>query len=201
MELDAWITRRMRIAIDMDEVIADCLSKHLRAYNEVFGGRLTHGDLDGCCLEEAVPEEQAAATADLVHQPGFFADLEEIEGSRETVRALAERYEVFIASAAMEVPSSFAAKYAWLRERFPFIPPSHIVFCGDKSVLDVDYLIDDTPRHFERFRGTPILFDAPHNRDERRYQRVRNWTEVRELLLAPLARSEGTEAIPAVSEG
>jgi 5'(3')-deoxyribonucleotidase len=199
MGLD-W-TRRLRVAIDMDEVIADCVGKHLRAYNEAFGGTLTLADLEGCCLEQAVPEEHASAAAELVHEPCFFEDLEEIEGSRETVRALAERYEVFIASAAMEVPSSFTAKFSWLRERFPFIPPSHIVFCGDKSVLDVDCLIDDTPRHFERFRGTPLLFDAPHNRHEHRYRRVRNWAEVRELLLPSRPQAQGTEPVAAVSEG
>jgi hypothetical protein len=63
----------------------------------------------------------------------------------------------------MDVPTSFDDKFAWLREHFPFIPPSHIVFCGDKSVLDVDYMIDDEPRHFARFRGTPVLFSAPQN--------------------------------------
>jgi 5'-nucleotidase len=192
--------RRLRVAIDMDEVIADSLGKHLRVYNQAFGAALARQDLDGRALEDAVPSIHTAGAAELLLEPGFFADLEEIEGSREVVRALSERYEVFIASAAMEVPTSFAAKYAWLRERFPFIPPSHIVFCGDKSVLEVDYLIDDTPRHFERFRGTPILFSAPHNRAERRYRRVCSWAEVRELLLPIGAKAPGTEPVPAVAE-
>jgi len=132
-----------------------------------------------------VPAAMALAAERLTHEPGFFSDLETIDGSREVVRELAERYEVFIASAAMEVPTSFGAKYAWLRERFPFIPPSHVVFCGDKGVPDVDFLTDDTPRHFERFRGTPVLFSAPHNRGETRYPRVRCWDGVRTLLLGP----------------
>ena len=42
---------------------------------------------------------------------------------------------VFIATAAMEVPTSFQAKYRWLAKHFPFIPASHIVYCGDKSIL------------------------------------------------------------------
>lgn len=108
-----------------------------------------------------------------------------IPGSREAICARAERHEVFIATAAMEVPTSFAAKYAWLRENLPFIPPSHIVFCGAKGVLDTDYLIDDTPRHFSSYRGTPILFSAPHNRDETRYLRANGWDDVRNLLLDP----------------
>jgi 5'(3')-deoxyribonucleotidase len=188
--------RRLRIAIDMDEVLADSLGRHLAAYNEAFQAGLTRGELDGRSLEASIPPERAAAARELVLTPHFFRDLELIPGSREVVRALAERYEVFIASAAMEVPTSFAAKYAWLCEHFPFVPPSHLVFCGDKSVLDVDYLIDDTPRHFDRFRGTPILFSAPHNRSESRYLRADGWEDVRLLFLdaaPPAPRTPGPE--------
>ena len=96
------------------------------------------------------------------------------------VRELAERYEVFVASAAMDVPCSFDAKYRWLRRHFPFIPPSHIVFCGDKSILDAHYLIDDRSRHFARFKGKPLLFSAPHNAAETGYPRVASWPEVRD---------------------
>jgi 5'-nucleotidase len=178
-------SRRLRIAIDMDEVIADSLGKHLRIYNQAFGAKVTRGDLGGRSLEDFVPREQAEATRQIVGEPGFFADLDLTPGSREVVRQLAERYEVFIASAAMEVPSSFADKYAWLRERFPFIDPSHLVFCGDKAILDVDYLIDDTSRHFARFRGVPLLFSAPHNQGEGRFRRVESWEEIGRMFLTP----------------
>jgi 5'(3')-deoxyribonucleotidase/uncharacterized protein with PQ loop repeat len=195
-------TRRKRIAVDMDEVIADSLGKHLRLYNQAFGADLTRADLGGRSLEEAVPPSQARAAQKLVQSPGFFRDLEPIEGSREVVLALAERYEVFIATAAMEVPTSFADKYAWLREHFPFIPTSHIVFCGDKGVLDAEYLIDDTSRHFARFRGTPLLFSAPHNQGEAGIRRVDGWAEVARIFLgsaetgqpAPSPRRELREA-------
>jgi len=174
---------RQRVAIDMDEVLADAVGKHLRRYNETFDARLTPENLVGCGINGCVPAERVAATEALLREPSFFRDLDCIAESVETVRALGERYDVFVASAAMEVPTSFADKYAWLREHFPFIPPSHIVFCGDKSVVDADYLIDDSPRQLARFKGQPLLFDAPHNRHETRFTRVRGWAEVRRLLL------------------
>jgi 5'(3')-deoxyribonucleotidase len=105
-------------------------------------------------------------------------------GAIQTVRALSERYEVFVASAAMEVPTSLAAKFDWLRQHLPFVPTSHLVFCGDKSIVDADFLVDDTARHFRRFRGTGVLFDAPHNRTVAGYVRARDWAHVRELFLA-----------------
>ena len=105
------------------------------------------------------------------------------KGTPEVIQELQTRYEVFITTAAMEVPSSFNAKFRWLKRHFPFIPASHIVFCGDKSVLAVDYLIDDNVRHFERLQGEGIVFTAPHNVDEARYRRVSNWGEVRGMFL------------------
>src|SRR5258707_6172220 len=98
------------------------------------------------------------------------------------VRELAARHDVFIVSAAMDVPCSFDAKYRWLQRHFPFIPPSHIVFCGDKSIVDADYLVDDRARHLERFKGRTLLFSAPHNLDETRFRRVASWTELRQVF-------------------
>ncbi|MGQ4827688.1 5' nucleotidase, NT5C type, partial [Enterococcus faecalis] len=86
-----------------------------------------------------------------------------MEDAQDVLFNLHREHEIFIASAAMEVPMSFTAKYEWMKEHFPFISPMNIVFCGDKSILNADYLIDDSARHFKRFRGQGILFDAPHN--------------------------------------
>jgi 5'(3')-deoxyribonucleotidase/uncharacterized protein with PQ loop repeat len=176
---------RLRIAIDMDEVIADTLRHVLHAYNEAFGESLRMEDLEGRTLEDLVPADRREALSRLVLAPGFFRGIPVIPESQEVVRELAARHEVFIATAAMEVPTSFADKFEWLDEHFPFIPPSHRVYCGDKGVLDVDYLIDDSPRQFARFRGKPVLFTAPHNREERGYVRVNSWADVRRLLLKP----------------
>lgn len=190
--------RRPRIAIDMDDVIADTMSKILRVYNETFGESVTVSDIEQRPFREIVPKARGAALRELVLEPAFFGDLEVMAGSPDVVRQLTEHYEVFIASAAMEVPTSFAAKYAWLRRHFDFIPDSHLVFCGDKAVLDVDFLIDDTPRHFERFRGRPILFTAPHNLREQRFFRVRDWDEVRRVFLGANTPANGG---PAPSRG
>ena len=57
------------------------------------------------------------------------------------------------------------------------------MFCGDKSILNADYLIDDNAYNFDGFRGEGLLFDAPHNALEMRYRRVRGWQEVADILL------------------
>jgi 5'(3')-deoxyribonucleotidase len=180
----------LRIAIDMDEVMADALSELLHRYNTAFGANLTPADVRGRHLEDCVPDGHRAGVEAMI-DASFFEDLPVMPDCQAVVRELAERHEVFVVSAAMDVPCSFDAKYKWLRQHFPFIPPTHIVFCGDKGVVDADYLIDDRSRHFARFKGEGLLFSAPHNCHETRHRRVASWREVRDYF----AQVETTRAV------
>ena len=173
---------KKRIAIDMDEVIADTLEKFLNVCNTELALNLTKSDLTGRNLWDVIGKEHFPTLKGFVSEQDFFADLDVMPDSQDVIRRLMERYEVFISSAAMEVPTSFAAKFDWLKLHFGFIPASHIVFCGDKSIIDADYLIDDNARHFERFRGEGLLYSAPHNLLVEGYRRVNNWLEVEALF-------------------
>jgi len=179
--------RRLRIAIDMDEVMADALAEQLRRYNAAFGAAVTIDDVQGRHLEDCVPAAHRQACGEMF-DASFFADLAVMPDCQAVIRELALRHDVFVVSAAMDVPASFDAKFRWLQRHFPFLPPDQIVFCGDKGIVDADYLIDDRARHFSRFRGRPLLFSAPHNAGERRYPRVDSWQEVRDVF-ARLERS------------
>jgi hypothetical protein len=66
----------------------------------------------------------------------------------------------------MSVPNSLGPKYRWLQRHFPFIPLTNYVFCGDKSILRADYLIDDLPKNLLRFQGQGLLYTAPRNLTE-----------------------------------
>ena len=171
-----------RIAIDMDEVIADTLQKFLSVCNSQLGLSFTKSDLTGRNIWEVIGREHFPALRGFINEQDFFADLEVMPDSQRVIRDLMGRYEVFISSAAMEVPTSFTAKFEWLKQHFPFIPASHIVFCGVKSILNADYLIDDNSRHFERFLGEGILYTAPHNTKIEGYRRVQNWNEIEALF-------------------
>jgi 5'(3')-deoxyribonucleotidase len=172
-----------RICVDMDEVMADAVAEHLLRYNREFQSSLTKEDLRGKRFWQVVPEPHHAVLDAYLRAEDFFADLDVMADAPRVLAEMQQHYEIFIASAAMEVPTSFNAKYNWLERHFPFIPHTHIVFCGDKSILLADYLIDDNPRQLERFTGEGILYEAPHNVAVTGYQRVRNWLEIEALFL------------------
>ena len=174
---------RKRICVDMDEVMADAIAEHLHRYNRDYAAALTKADLWGKRFWQVVPGPHHESLDAYLREEDFFAVLDVMPESQSVLAALQEHYEIFIASAAMEVPTSFNAKFKWLEEHFPFIPHTHIVFCGDKSILRSDYLIDDNPRQLEAFHGTGILYDAPHNALVAGYTRVHNWREIADLFL------------------
>jgi 5'(3')-deoxyribonucleotidase/uncharacterized protein with PQ loop repeat len=191
--------RKLRVAVDMDEVIADAFGKMLRAYNERTGRNVSREQIENEGIEvmfapEFLTPEIKTELDELPHDRSFFADLELMEGAQESLRELSKDFEIFIASAAMDVPSSFDAKYQWLKQYFPFIPQSHYIFCGDKSILNADFLVDDRPRHFEHFRGTGILFTAPHNVHREAKVRANNWQDVVRILQEANAARQSLQA-------
>ena len=174
---------RQRICIDMDEVIADAVTEHLFRYNRDHGEQITKADLEGKWLWDLVSADRHGALEAYLRSEDFFAVLDVMPESQRVIEMLQQRFDVFIATAAMEVPTSFTAKFEWLERNFPFIPPSRIVFCGDKGILAADYLIDDNPRQLRRFAGEGILYSAPHNLAVTGFQRVENWLDVERLFL------------------
>jgi 5'(3')-deoxyribonucleotidase len=179
------------ICIDMDEVIADALGEHLLRYNRDFGVNITAKDLHGRWLWDYIPPAHFDTVAQYMLTDDFFSVLDVLPESQRVIERLQSRYDIFIATAAMEVPSSFSPKFNWLARHFPFIPTSHIVFCGDKSILRADFLIDDNPRQLERFSSTResdspregILFTSPANIHVTGYRRVNNWLDVEKMFL------------------
>jgi len=167
----------------MDEVMADALAEHLLRYNRDHAENLTLDDLHGKAIWDVVGLDRHNALEGYLRSDDFFEGLAVMPESQRVMRRLQQNYEVFIATAAMEVPSSFHQKFRWLEQHFPFISPSHIVYCGDKGIINADYLIDDNPRQLRRFKGEGILFTSPHNIGVKGYRRVNDWLDVEKLFL------------------
>ncbi|CAE6767770.1 Putative 5'(3')-deoxyribonucleotidase [Paraburkholderia nemoris] len=182
-----------RLAIDMDEVLADAHRALVVFQRDTYGYELLDEELDGRKIQSLISAEHAKKMEELLHRGGVFRDFEVIAGSQAAVLRLMDRFDVFVTTAAMEYPASCAAKLAWLYQHFPFIPRLNIVLCGDKSILAADLLVDDNQHHFERFGGQGVLFSAPHNRRSTWPVRVEGWDDAVEYLEAWHAVWEKTQ--------
>jgi 5'(3')-deoxyribonucleotidase len=172
---------RKRIAVDMDEVIADTLRAQLAWLDHEHGLRWEPSQLSGRRLGDLLPAAVSDSLEALLHDGAFFGTLAAMRGSQDVLRRMSSRFDIFVATAAMEYPGSFFHKFEWLRRYFAFIPPDRIVFCGDKGIIHADVLIDDNASHLRRFAGKGVLFAAPHNHEVSGFEVVRNWAEVEEL--------------------
>lgn len=168
--------RRISIAVDMDGVLADTETHFIQYYEAESGERVDRSSLLGVPENLAFPDQTAVRR--YVHMPGFFRSLPLIEGGVYAIKTLMEHYDVYIVSAAMEFPLSLYEKRQWLEEHFPFISWRNIVFCGDKSIIKADYLIDDHLKNLDNFSGIPLMFTASHNVYVNHHHRLNNWDEI-----------------------
>lgn len=174
----------MTLFVDMDEVIADTYGAHIEWYNNDFNAALSLEQCHGKEVWQVVPEAHQKSVRLHATRPGFFRNLKPIADSKEVLRELFEKYELFIASAAMQFPNSLIEKSDWLDEHFPFIPWKNRILCGDKHILKGDMLIDDRSYNLQQFTGEkPLLFTSPHNVHSNGFERALNWQDVASKLL------------------
>ncbi len=171
-----------RIAVDMDEVLADFSTELIRRVNKKYELNITKSDVLGTPLHTLYPE-LTDDIFEIVNTDSFFRNLPVIKDSQEVLEELSHHYQIIVATAAMLSPNSFTAKYDWLREHFPFLNPNFFVFCGDKSTIKADYLIDDHIYQLNTFGDRGIMFTSPHNVNEPYDLRMDNWQELRTYFL------------------
>ena len=177
----------------MDGVLADVESQFLTWYYEQYGIHVPYERRAGKPEGDGFPDKDAVRR--FVFTPGFFRSLPVMPGAIEALKQLDDKYEVFIVSAAMEFPQSLSEKLEWINQYFPFIPWNRIVFCGDKSLIQADYMIDDHPKNLDKFNGETIMFHAAHNANIVHHQRVNSWDEIIGLLCNSNSLTHDTDKV------
>jgi 5'-nucleotidase len=167
------------IAIDMDGVIADIDTHFINWYERDYGIRILPENILGLTTTEAFPN---GAVRKFVYTPGFFLTAPVMPGAVEALKTLSESFEIYIVSAAVEFPQSLSEKLQWLNINFPFITWKNIVFCGDKSIINTDFMIDDMIRNLDTFKGETLMFNSIFNYNHNHHRRVNTWQEVVELM-------------------
>ena len=169
-----------RIAVDMDGVLADTTEQFFQFDERDFGRRRTLEEITGKPESVGFPNAQK-----YVRTKDFFRTAPVMKESQPVLSDLNKRYEIFIVSAAVEFPQSLSEKYEWLNEYFPFITWQQIVFCGSKTIIEADIMIDDHFKNLDPFKGQTILFSQPHNllQHSSKHKRVDSWNEIADMLL------------------
>lgn len=168
-----------QVLVDMDGVLADVYSQFIHYELKQTGIQLNLKELFGRKENEAFPNF-------LIHvqSKGFFRSVPTIPDSIDGLRYLNDKYNVLIVSSATEFPNSLKEKLEWLNEFYPFISWQQMIFCGSKSSITGDIMIDDHPKNLDHFNGERILFTQPHNIyiEDNSYTRMDNWRIIIDTL-------------------
>ena len=156
---------RKILYIDMDGVVAD------------FAGAIN--DLDPS-IDMSNSLENWQERADKVDELcqthcEIFRYLDVIEGAKEAVEKLNEKYDIYFLSTPMwELPHSFMGKRIWLEETFGDLARKKLILTHRKDLVIGDILIDDTIRNGAGdFKGELITFHKETN----------NWSHILKYLL------------------
>jgi 5'-nucleotidase len=169
-----------RILVDMDGVLADVYPRYFELYEEETGLKKTMDEIVGLKEGEAFPEALR-----WVETPGFFRTIPVMPDSQRVLKLLNESYEIIVVSMATEFPVCLTDKQLWLNDHFPFISWKQVIFCGNKSLINADLMIDDHLKNLDNFKGETIMFTQPHNMiiEDSPHLRIDSWKEIEKLLL------------------
>jgi len=164
----------------MDGVLADVYKRFFDLHEEETGVRKNLDEIIGLKEGEAFPGLYKWVT-----RPGFFRTMPVMPESQRVMKLLNERYDVIVVSMATEFPESLTDKQIWLHDNFPFISWKQSVFCGNKSLIKADIMIDDHFKNLDNFDGETIMFIQPHNLNSsgHGHKTVSSWLEIEYLLM------------------
>lgn len=174
---------KIKIGLDLDSVLSDLLPYWLSFYNKDYSDNLKTTDIIAWETNLFVKPECGNKIFEYILNPSFFRNVPVMPNAQNVVGWLStfDNIELYIVTAYH--PVACKDKADWLAEHFPCINQKNIVFCNDKSMVNVDYLLDDSPYNHIGFKGQYILFDTPYNQClNDRFPRVKSWLEVRDYF-------------------
>lgn len=184
---------------DLDGVCCNLMKKWLRVYNRDYNDQLTTAAITEWEWQRFVKPECGKRIYRYLNRPGFFADLEPIEGCVQSLDRLSNLCELVVVTAS---PKTAAGdKMRWVERHLPMVPRGNIVVTYRKDLVRGDFMMDDAPKNLRNHPATRILLDYPYNRDFHDCHRVHSWAEAEALiyrLVAANRRTETPSAAPAM---
>jgi len=180
----------MRIALDMDEVLADWVGGMLHEFNTTEGTSFTREQINMWKVEETLGYRSNYFVDMLMRDTQFYANLKPIPGAVSGVRSLiSDGHDVLIVtSVPMSAPIALDGKVHWLRRHIPEFSLQNFISAKRKSLVEADVLVDDGDHNIiEWYRDRPnsraLVWDAPWNREVKstsdgRVIRVYSWKDV-----------------------
>lgn len=151
---------RLRIGLDVDDVLYECNSYALSILREKYGDLpvfdINH--ISSWGLQGDISDERIQYFAD----PAFVAKQPMFKGAQRFVRELSKFADVFFITS---VPAEcMTARAKRLAEDFPEVPAGNILIGTRKDLVNIDILLDDAAHNISSSQASyPVLMRRPWN--------------------------------------
>jgi len=171
--------RKIKIGVDLDSTLSDFLPYWINKYNINYQDNLIASNITKWETHTFTKPECGTKIYDILLDRGFFRHVPVLPKSQLAIEWLSNFDDVEIYVATAYHPYVCKDKADWLADFYPTIDQKNIIFCNNKSLLDLDYLWDDAIHNGEGFKGKFLLMDYPHNQScGDKYTRVKDGQEV-----------------------
>ena len=170
------------IAIDFDETLFPTLERVLDIYNQRNNANLELSQITTYNLSDSFEADVADKLIELFVDKSVYDSLQPYKGAVKAVKTLIEQGpEVYIAT------STDVRNMGWkeelLQKYFPFIPKKNLIRIHNKSLLNVDVLIEDKLDNLKSTFADRVCFNQPWNVDEDAdwvysIYRIHHWGEI-----------------------
>lgn len=176
----------LRIAIDFDSTLFPTMDRVLEIYNKRHGTNIELSQITAYDLHDSLPYDIAEELLSIFVEKDAYDNLQPYKGAVRAVKTLVEHgCEIYVAT------STDVRNMGWkedlLQKHFPFIPKNNLVRIYDKSLLNIDVMIDDKMDNLVRTFADRVCFDQPWNRSSSKdfaydIYRVQHWGEINNII-------------------
>jgi 5'-nucleotidase len=161
------------IATDIDDVCFDHISLWLERYNFSFEDNLLESDITDWDISLFVKPEAKHKIYDFL-TPSIYNNQAVVLGSLWGVRELRKNgYRVIFVTS--NLFSMGGVKFNWLNENGFGVDKKDYIECGDKSLIDCNFLLDDNYATCLSMDGRGVLYSKAWNLKNDYEYRVNGW--------------------------
>lgn len=169
----------MKIGIDLDNVLNNMTEQLVNECNKVFNEGITIEDIKSYDIASHL--KCGVDIYKYFIDDEFLRNLMPLPYSQEVTERLSKEHKLYIVTASQ--PESILEKSKWLTKYFPHIQLENLITIQDKSLVDVDVLIDDAIHNIIEFPRYTITMDYAWNRSLKvGYRRAKNWLEIEKII-------------------
>lgn len=172
--------RHKVVNVDVNNVLDNFSDSILELYNKDHGTDFTSDDITEYDIASSIGASMDTFLPDYLLHPRTMENCKPALGAIDGLKYLNDTYTVNIVTA-MEFKQLVVAE-EFFKKYFPFINPTQIIRCSDKSKVPADVLIDDCLDNILYWTWGRVLVDKPWNRQisdcEYFISRARNWEEI-----------------------